>query len=509
MEPMGEYKEIINEAIDTLVPVLYPPGSSNAIDQNLIILEKAMRTSNAALHTLHNVFSMVVRNPDAFKPYKSSLYSRMIQAFQKIFFFGQQHYYKSSAFDIAKTMLSWCSIDIAESRVKEMENQIKEIILSCLFKELFFLHSILSSDDSLDKDPPELTYKCLALFKSILVNNPGIVFKISASIDKATVHNLNKESIVHLTMLNTVRVLLKYYRKDKIEENLRRILDALKIVFSCKWGGKMEQPIQQKHPLVIEGIIKFYVLLAEAFPGHVASDLYPALANHIKLEFSNFKGEVRQFDKNRDEDPRIPTPGTGIPIGAQGMQPGMAQPQGNINAPERQNMLKENKEKIFFMTPHLAVKLLAQHEKLGLSEFFAECLDEILTCIMHLSKIFTKYLKSCKRMGEDPFMKGINPNQQPPQQQVPGPPISSCRQGMPVVQAPEANALISGCSSENREFEWDWLKANDPVRSILKNSLTKIIGYQYNKNHWLCYGLPYKRYADSSYTLFNPSGVRR
>ena len=174
-----EYREIVNEAIDSVVPVMYQTAAQQQHEQNLYLLEKTIRINAASLSSLQNVFGMVVRNHKVFKNYKAILYPRMIQAFQKIFFYAKQHHAKSLAFELAKVMYQWSLDPPPDKRVQETEQQIREIVASCLFKELFQLQYILDNEEYLDKDNVELTYKCLSLFKAILQNSPDQNFKFS------------------------------------------------------------------------------------------------------------------------------------------------------------------------------------------------------------------------------------------------------------------------------------------------------------------------------------------
>ena len=178
-ESLPDNRDVITEAINSVVPVMFRAVPQQQQEQNLFLLERTIRLNASSLPTLINVFGMVVRNQIIFKPHKLVLYPRMIQAFQKIFFYSKPLQSKVLAFDIAKVMLIWSLDPSHDVKVVNTEAQIKDIVATCLFKELFQLHYILEVEEQLDKDCIELTYKCLVLLRSILLQAPDQQFKFS------------------------------------------------------------------------------------------------------------------------------------------------------------------------------------------------------------------------------------------------------------------------------------------------------------------------------------------
>eukprot|EP00826_Nyctotherus_ovalis_P012976 TRINITY_DN13462_c0_g2_i2.p2 TRINITY_DN13462_c0_g2~~TRINITY_DN13462_c0_g2_i2.p2 ORF type:complete len:121 (-),score=54.31 TRINITY_DN13462_c0_g2_i2:8-370(-) len=91
---------------------------------------------------------------------------------------------KLVAFKLANIMTVWSmegpkdnneeSKDSAEElREKQLNNteiQIRSIIATCFFRELFQLHYILEADDASDSEATELTYKCLAMLRLSLIH---------------------------------------------------------------------------------------------------------------------------------------------------------------------------------------------------------------------------------------------------------------------------------------------------------------------------------------------------
>eukprot|EP00826_Nyctotherus_ovalis_P003326 TRINITY_DN10675_c0_g4_i1.p1 TRINITY_DN10675_c0_g4~~TRINITY_DN10675_c0_g4_i1.p1 ORF type:complete len:200 (-),score=56.10 TRINITY_DN10675_c0_g4_i1:14-613(-) len=160
---------------------MFKKKESKQFEQNLLLLERTIRINAASLMSLTNVFGMVMRNQTVFRPFKQTLYPRMIQAFQKIFFYSKQVSAKSLAFDLAKVMLYWSMDSTGEAKLKETENQIKDIIATCMFRELYQLHYILDTEEYTDKECVELTFKCLVMLRSILKgpNSPELKFHLT------------------------------------------------------------------------------------------------------------------------------------------------------------------------------------------------------------------------------------------------------------------------------------------------------------------------------------------
>ena len=253
-ENIGEFREIINEGIDNMVPVMYIHTVPQH-DQNLYLIEKAIRINSASLNCLHNIFGMVVRNQEVFRQYKSLLYPRMIQAFQKIFFYAKPLLSKILAFELTKVMLTWSKNKNEEPKVRETELQIKEIVASCLYKELFQLHYILECDEVSDKDCMELTYKCLVMLRSILVNSPTQHFKFS---NWERPHQINyiRDQYIQITTLNVIYIIMKYYNRDQItDELIRRFVEGAQSCLYCRWIRKLDFSSPQKQPHIIEGTL--------------------------------------------------------------------------------------------------------------------------------------------------------------------------------------------------------------------------------------------------------------
>jgi len=187
-ENHGDYRDVISTAIDTFVPVMFKSKDPKQFDQNLLLLERTIRINAASLMSLINVFGMVMRNQAVFRAYKQSLYPRMIQAFQKIFFYSKQFSAKSLAFDLARVMLLWSMDTENDVKLRETENQIKEIIATCMFRELFQLHYILDAEELTDKECVELTFKCMVMLRSILMGTSKPELKFHSS-EKHIQHN--------------------------------------------------------------------------------------------------------------------------------------------------------------------------------------------------------------------------------------------------------------------------------------------------------------------------------
>jgi len=190
----GDHKDVVYEAIDSFVPIMFKARELPAAqhEQNLFLLERTIRIHAASIVSLTNVFGMVVRNQEIFRNHKSILYPRMIQAFQKIFFYSKQLSAKSLAFDLAKVMLYWSLDRPNENRhdpkIKETEAQIRDIVGTCFFKELYQLHYILDTDESTDEECAELIYKCLVVLRSILKRSPDQNYRFNPSEQHALVN---------------------------------------------------------------------------------------------------------------------------------------------------------------------------------------------------------------------------------------------------------------------------------------------------------------------------------
>lgn len=261
----GDYRDVVSVAIDSFVPVMFKKKESKQFEQNLLLLERTIRINAASLMSLTNVFGMVMRNQTVFRPFKQTLYPRMIQAFQKIFFYSKQVSAKSLAFDLAKVMLYWSMDSTAEAKLKETENQIKDIIATCMFRELYQLHYILDTEEYTDKECVELTFKCLVMLRSILKgpNNPELKFHLT---EKKSSNIASKEMLLQITMLNLAMIVIKYYNKKAMEENVKKLLESVQFTLRCKWPGKPDPYSPQKYPHIIEALSRLCKLLKERLP---------------------------------------------------------------------------------------------------------------------------------------------------------------------------------------------------------------------------------------------------
>ena len=58
-------------------------------------------------------------------------------------------------------------------------------------------------------------------------------------------------------------MVLAYYKKEKLEENIKKFVEGAQNTLQCRWTGKPEQTSPQKHPHIIDALCKFCLLLKE------------------------------------------------------------------------------------------------------------------------------------------------------------------------------------------------------------------------------------------------------
>lgn len=214
MEHYEEYRDVVEFAVDALVPLVYREseevkGMQN--NQNLTVLLQTARFYSGSLTMLNNIFAMISRNASVFKESRLKLYGSMIQAFQKLFFYSRLYQSKLVAFKLANIMTIWCiesakenrpepkdaADELREKQLNNTETQIRSILATCLFRELFQLHYILEADDASDSEATELTYKCLAMLRVLLVNFADLKFIV----EPGEHHAINNKNRVRFILL--------------------------------------------------------------------------------------------------------------------------------------------------------------------------------------------------------------------------------------------------------------------------------------------------------------------
>ena len=143
-----------------------------------MMLNKLIQICSSFLPGMTNIFGMISRNSEMFKQDRRFLYSKMIQAFQKIFFYSRQFQFKILALNLASIMILWVLEEYKKKTMTAIDMQIVNIIATSLFKETYQCHYILHSDNSTDKDATELTYKALYMLKLIFNEFQDFQFKI-------------------------------------------------------------------------------------------------------------------------------------------------------------------------------------------------------------------------------------------------------------------------------------------------------------------------------------------
>eukprot|EP00826_Nyctotherus_ovalis_P027209 TRINITY_DN21230_c0_g1_i1.p1 TRINITY_DN21230_c0_g1~~TRINITY_DN21230_c0_g1_i1.p1 ORF type:complete len:292 (+),score=76.51 TRINITY_DN21230_c0_g1_i1:64-939(+) len=169
----AECKDTLIVATDRLVPIMFKENSA-FYTQNLLLIEKTLRISSDSLSVLASVFGMVTRNRTIFKQARYELYPRMVQAFQWILFHSQQHQHKVLALSVASTMVGWGTAENEGGVRQKAEVQVRNVVATVLFREVYSYHCILDTEDSTDKEVAELTYKYLMTLKALLTqfNDP-------------------------------------------------------------------------------------------------------------------------------------------------------------------------------------------------------------------------------------------------------------------------------------------------------------------------------------------------
>ena len=105
--------------------------------------------------------------------------------------------------------------------------------------------------------------------------------------------------------------------------------------------------------------------------------------------------------------------------------------------------VKNYREQIYYLTPHLTFRLCTVHNNMGLGSLFQGHLDQLFNCMNFLCKVFTKYLKLCERIKEYPFPKNT----------------------------PAAPAIPPG------EYSWNWLEKDDPDIIVINMANANLDSY--------------------------------
>ena len=188
-ETSVEYRIVLEYATDKYAPTI-------SKEQNLMQLKGSIKHYSAFLGQSANIFGMIGRNSALFKSSRHIFYGNMIKAFQKLFFYTKLYQPKVIALKLATIMILWGMEGTRDRALIETERQIKSIIATCLFKELFQMHYILDTDDCTENEAIELTYKCLAIFRMLLVRYPDVKFAITAE-ENRSITDINRVSFSH------------------------------------------------------------------------------------------------------------------------------------------------------------------------------------------------------------------------------------------------------------------------------------------------------------------------
>ena len=71
---------------------------------------------------------------------------------------------------------------------------------------------------------------------------------------------------MHMSILNTIILVVKYQTNSCTKEVLKSLLESVQPTFQCKWMNKIEVPSSQKHPDIISAICKLCNLVHKKFP---------------------------------------------------------------------------------------------------------------------------------------------------------------------------------------------------------------------------------------------------
>jgi len=195
-EEYTECNDVVNKALDTLVPIMFREDNSS-YKENLNTIRKAVNLNSESISNLVNISGMIERNEAIFKQARFDLYSEMIAAFQKILYSSHQYQHKVLALNLANKMIIWGTLRTEGIRERNTEMEVRNIIASTLFKELYLYHYILDTEDSSEKEMIELTYKCLLLLKKLLsqFNDPPINIPLG---ENRELENKNRVSFILL-----------------------------------------------------------------------------------------------------------------------------------------------------------------------------------------------------------------------------------------------------------------------------------------------------------------------
>jgi len=224
-----------------------------------------------------------------------------------------------------------------------------------------------------------------------------------------------------VTMLNVINILLKYYKKEKLADNIKKIIEAMGRTLYTKIVGKPQETyIPQKQPHIIDALCKCCASLKERFgatncififlnktkdPNEWKESLSKVFQKDLELFFTEIKNFDKTAQQNREENKA-------------GMQD--------------KNQIHYYRTQINNLTPHLTIRLCGLHSKLGIP-IFTEQLEQMLNCWNYMCKVFIKYLRLCERYQMNPFAKSSS---------------------MPI-----ATVSYTSCGEE---MSWDWLQKEDP-----------------------------------------------
>lgn len=180
----AECRDTLVVATDRLVPIMFKENNA-FYTQNLLLIEKTLRLSWDSPWTVASIFGMVARNRGVFKQARYELYPRMVQAFQWIFFHSQQYQHKVLALSMASTMIGWGMAESQGGVKLKAEVQVRNVIATVLFREVYSYHCILDTEDSTEKEMVELTYKCLVILKALLTQFNDPPFRIPIEENRA------------------------------------------------------------------------------------------------------------------------------------------------------------------------------------------------------------------------------------------------------------------------------------------------------------------------------------
>jgi len=68
---------------------------------------------------------------------------------------------------------------------------------------------------------------------------------------------------MYMSILNVVRLLIKYRPKECEGETLKKLLESAQLALKCRWVGKSEPQCYQKYPCIIESVCQLCVTLSE------------------------------------------------------------------------------------------------------------------------------------------------------------------------------------------------------------------------------------------------------